>query len=359
MLTHEQVWCPTPLFQIRSVGDFFFRDLFCRFFRRRLQVFQKMLDQGFKVLSVSRLVESNFLVGFDGAIIPRAFVLLQDPTSYHFGGRVPSFRKEKMTERRWAVIGRIITYGGGLVTLILALVQLGERFIGPNLTGVYASYLAALNPHIEDELKERIEGSEITNLITKSQEKEEPPDKIVADIQKLLNDSEERGRRDLLTELSLRNFRYLVTLQIQNQGTQLATNVRVLLPGRGTAKISERGPYFLDAESLRWNREISLGDIRPGGEMHLQIWPDDIGFGVLQTDKPALVSNEGAGKLQEALIFYGWGASAMRSFLSAPFSLKLVSFFVLLLVLLVPVWLLVRSGNMHFGRRSQTSRPIE
>jgi len=261
-------------------------------------------------------------------------------------------------DKYFASLGKIITFLGIVVGLILAVFQLIDRFQTPTVYGVGEIHDYYLNPKIRELFNSRIRKAEIITSIEELKKKGKTSGEIIDDIK----ESEFPVKSPFHT-IELDQYASFVPkileFNIYNKGPDIARDVRLMLPGEGTAEITEEMSMTSSSpKRIDWVNNISLGDVRPQGVLRVVAWPKMTLAPNLSYIKPALVHSKGYGKIMEQRSFYGWGADlAAWWFLSLGVIARIFFTSVLVFVFGLLLYLAWRRGYVVFKpKRVKTAR---
>lgn len=243
-----------------------------------------------------------------------------------------------MTERIWSLIGKILSVLLTAVTLIYIFFQLTDRFKVPSLYGTVEFQNCSIHPKIRDMMKERIETKFLSSLIDEQKKKGKSAKKILEAIETNISDNK-KIQFDVDLNLNQLELRPMILVKILNNGSQLARDVKLILPSKGIAEISEVG---LTEKTTDWSGQVLIGDIRPDARIEVKVWPESLYLPNLQLIKPAIVHSNGTGKLMEVHRLYGWDADVVAWFLTRTRTSRLVTFLILLTGIATVVWLAIR-----------------
>jgi hypothetical protein len=248
-----------------------------------------------------------------------------------------------MNEKRWALIGKVLVIFSIAVGLILGLFQLTDRLRAPSVFAVVEFRRDHTNPQILDNLKERIETKKLLDLIETRKKKGETPDKILQAIKTAVSKKELGEFDDLIIDMDFSGLRTMMEFEVGNNGSSLAKDVRLILPGDGVAEIIEH-LGGKQSKKIDWSDQIPLGDIRPKAKLGVKVWPKSMIFASFNLTNPAIVHSGGTGKVMEAHSFYGWDADLVAWFVARGLIFQVISAAVALTIIIMIVWFAIRRG---------------
>jgi hypothetical protein len=231
------------------------------------------------------------------------FMSLPKVTTY--SGRLTMHEKY---DKYFASLGKIIAFLGIVVALILGVFQIIDRFQTPSVYGVGEIRDYYLNPKIRESFDSRIRKDEIITSIEELKKKGNTPSQILEVIKK-----SDFPAKSPFHGLELDQYAAfspkILEFTIYNTGSDIARDVRLMLPGEGTAEICEQMAMTVSSpKRIDWVKDISLGDIRPQGVLRVLVWPKLTIAPNLSYIKPALIHSKGYGKIMEQHCYYGWGS---------------------------------------------------
>lgn len=205
-------------------------------------------------------------------------------------------------QKLWAAIGRILAAAATLVALVLGLFQLTDRFSSVKLEAFAEIHDIGLHPSVANELKESIAIDYLKSFISARREQKKAEPEILTDIEKELDDPTMRDIR--VTRAQLRVLRSSeLRVVIDNRGSEVARDVRLVLPDAGTAEIRES--FGDDGNPVEWRGHVLVGDVRPGARVQVKVWPKDRWWTSVPSLKPALTHSGGSGRFLDVYSFYG------------------------------------------------------
>jgi hypothetical protein len=220
-----------------------------------------------------------------------------------------------MKEKMWAYIGKGIVFLGVVIGLILGILQLNDRLQNPSVFGVGEIHDYSLNPKIKELYDSRIKKEALTFAIKEHKKKGESADKILTEIENSTILS-----KSFFPNLELDQYTsfspIVIHFIIYNKGADIAREVKLILPGEGSALFRERALVGTTPKSIDWTSEIPLGDLRPQATLEVSIWPKLMIAPNLASINPAIIHSKGIGKVFENRSFFGWGANCAFWFAS-------------------------------------------
>lgn len=138
-------------------------------------------------------------------------------------------------------------------------------------------------------------------------------------------------------------LRTMMEFEIGNNGSSLAKDVRLILPGDGVAEIIEH-LGGKPSKKIDWSDQIPLGDIRPNAKLGVRVWPKSMIFASFNLTNPAIVHSGGTGKVMEVHGFYGWQADLAAWFVARGLIFQVISSAVALTIIIMIIWFAIRRG---------------
>jgi hypothetical protein len=247
-----------------------------------------------------------------------------------------------MNEKRWALIGKVLAIFSTAIVITGGLLTLLDRLSGPSVFAVVDIRMAYTNPKVLDTLKQRVETKKLLELIEARKKKGEKQDTILKGIETAVTEKDVGPFDDWIIDMDF-GLRTMMEIEIENNGSSLAKDVRLILPGEGVAEIAERWASK-PSKRIDWSDEIPLGDIRPKAKLGVRVWPKSIIFGSFNLINPAVVHSGGTGKVMELHSFYGWQADLATWFLARGLLFRAISISVGLTVIVIIIWFAIRRG---------------
>jgi tryptophan-rich sensory protein len=211
-----------------------------------------------------------------------------------------------MNDRIWAGIGKIGAFLGVVISLILGVLRLYDRIAGPSLEAATEMVQPVPSKSIKRLVENEIEHQRIIADIEKRRSSGEPADLTLKSVEADLKKA--TLPKDDFLAASLEQFspRQVLELTVWNHGGDVARSVEIMMPGSGTAQISELGSLQTET-TLQWTHSVQLGDLPPGATLIVRIWTDNP-FQILLSSEPVLVYAKGTGTVHRWRQFFGWVA---------------------------------------------------
>lgn len=254
-----------------------------------------------------------------------------------------------LRESEWAWIGKGLAAVATLVGVVVGLLQIGQTLSGPQINAVVSIQRGYLSPKVRQALKERTERSAILEYIEESQKNSETPATVLESVKARLKEPDKADDAWWATRAATGST-YLHVV-IQNASDVVAKDVRLILPGKGTAETSETGYFDSDAPAVRWDKELQIGALRPESRVEILVWPEEpLLFGLYGVNA-AVTHAGGSGRVRYLQSFYGWDADLVAWFIAQPWFIRhtIAAFAALLLV--IAFRFLLRKGFINFRPR--------
>ena len=179
-----------------------------------------------------------------------------------------------MNDRIWAGIGKIGAFLGVVISLILGVLRLYDRIAGPSLEAATEMVQPVPSKSIKRLVENEIEHQRIIADIEKRRSSGEPADLTLKSVEADLKKA--TLPKDDFLAASLEQFspRQVLELTVWNHGGDVARSVEIMMPGSGTAQISELGSLQTET-TLQWTHSVQLGDLPPGATLIVRIWTDN------------------------------------------------------------------------------------
>lgn len=259
--------------------------------------------------------------------------------------------------RLWATIGRVLALLGTITGLILGTSKVIHLFRGPSLVGVIETRDYRVDPKTQELFEKAISGEYLSSLISRMRGKRETSGKILEAVENELKEDRVKGLA--FGYLNILRPGTELRITVQNNGSEVAQDVRVILPGKGKAQVHVRGIIDLTTELIDWSRSIPLGDIPPKGVVLVNAWLDGMNLFELVPIRSALVHSKGGGTLREAYLFHGWGADIVHWYLELGSTLQVGSIVLVCAFFGLPIWFAMRRGYVVVNLRRMDTRPDE
>jgi hypothetical protein len=220
-----------------------------------------------------------------------------------------------MNQKHWAFIGKLLAFLVAVITLILGLLQLVDRFAGPTVYAVVEFRNDYVSPAIRNMIDQRIDTKTLLLSMKARKEKGEPPKKVLEAVEDMISQSKTDSIVNEV-DLNLTMSRTVMFCTVKNDSASLVREVKLLLPGEGQAEISELPMAGSGVKRVDWAGQRTICDMRPNSAMEVKVWLKGILFGDISLVNPAVVYVGGTGKVVELRNFYGSGADMAAWFMA-------------------------------------------
>jgi hypothetical protein len=222
-------------------------------------------------------------------------------------------------EQTWAAVGKLLTGLSTVSALVLGAIQIRQTVGGPDLTVVVSEQEYPMSPDLRKRLQECTPRGDLNGLIAAGEEAKDAPEKTLETVKLRL--SKPRDINDVvMRDIGLP--KKLFALEVINKSSSLAKEVRIVLPGTGSADVSETSYFDFSIPPVQWKGELNVGTIRPRSTLHVLVWPSGGSSLDFYPLNAAVYHSTGGGTVRILRTFYGWDADLVAWFLDQSWEIR-------------------------------------